>query len=656
MMDLDEKPVNVDLGMALKGVKREEIVNSKVGLERELEDCRSKCTELEERSKKAEEKCVVLELEIEKRKSEFELLEGRFSALEVKKFGIEDEVKILKRKHNELEKRITQLETENNVVGGEKGTGKVADLTEEGKITGLMIENNVLECEKKKAESETEVWKLKCRELELRVLELDKEISILRGGLRKQTTKASGLKDGLDVVAGLERFEAEDKMANDNETIHAATGFNSTCCSPLKGIGDLEVAGTPAIDMPSKQSKLFDGRRRVRKQLAFGEENSHSKKMAPSTPGVTRPPSFGIIDISDSEDELANKNVDTPRSESQPERMVRVSTDFSSVHTLGKENKKTSGNNLKRTLLDQSDEEDTSGYMGNFPFISTHKRRRASNIVATDSEGDSDDNIPICKRLTKHLRELNCDVVASNLNNFSVAATVSEGKLIGSATPRRRLVTLRKCNVENDPEQNSPSNSNNRRDNYHTGIPTNERIEKDNMEEDGSESDTEGESLDGFIVTDSDVPDGGDISSASEDVLDDNVDFNEVLSTIRRSRGRTVKWEFEADMLASFGKDLELCMKAVCALYRQQTSEEKVSKGTFYVNQRGFSQCDAFRGTTLAEFLTDGDPQGEVKKSVKELQEYYPRGPELCRTLAIHYSKQLFAIYKNQEDPLFVPS
>ena len=236
-MDLDEKPVNVDLGMALKGVKGEEIVNSKVGLERELEDCRSKCKELEERSKKAEEKCVVLELEIEKRKSEFELLEGKFSALEVKKFGIEDEVKILKRKHNELEK------TEKNVVGGEKGTGKVADLAEEGKITELMIENNVLECEKKKAESETEVWKLNCRELELRVLELEKEISVLRGGLRKQTTKASGLKDGLDVVAGSERFEVEDKMVNDNETIRAATGFNSACCSPLKGIGDLEVAG-----------------------------------------------------------------------------------------------------------------------------------------------------------------------------------------------------------------------------------------------------------------------------------------------------------------------------------------------------------------------------------------------------------------------------
>ncbi|XP_057463866.1 uncharacterized protein LOC130753720 [Actinidia eriantha] len=135
------------------------------------------------------------------------------------------------------------------------------------------------------------------------------------------------------------------------------------------------------------------------------------------------------------------------------------------------------------------------------------------------------------------------------------------------------------------------------------------------MEEDGSESYTEGESLGGFIVNGLDVYDGGDVS-ASEDVSDDNVNFDEVLSTIQRSRGFTVKWEFEVDMLAAFGKDLELCMKASVS----------------------------YRGTTLAEFLTDGDPQGEMKKSVKEQQEHDPKGPELCRTLATHYSKQLYAI------------
>ena len=57
--------------------------------ERELEDCRSKCKELEE-SKNAEEKCVVVESEIGKRKIEFESLESKFSGMEVIKIWIEE--------------------------------------------------------------------------------------------------------------------------------------------------------------------------------------------------------------------------------------------------------------------------------------------------------------------------------------------------------------------------------------------------------------------------------------------------------------------------------------------------------------------------------------------------------------------------------------
>lgn len=64
----------------------------------------------------------------------------------------------------------------------------------------------------------------------------------------------------------------------------------------------------------------------------------------------------------------------------------------------------------------------------------------------------------------------------------------------------------------------------------------------------------------------------------------------------------------------------------------------------------------SYRGSRLAEFLTDGDATGDVKKSAKELQEYDPNAVELCRKLATHYSKQLFEIYKNKEDALFLSS
>lgn len=64
----------------------------------------------------------------------------------------------------------------------------------------------------------------------------------------------------------------------------------------------------------------------------------------------------------------------------------------------------------------------------------------------------------------------------------------------------------------------------------------------------------------------------------------------------------------------------------------------------------------SYRGCTLAEFLTDGDPQGDLKKSVRELQAYDSNAVELCRDLATRYSKQLFQIYNSKEDPYFRPS
>lgn len=61
------------------------------------------------------------------------------------------------------------------------------------------------------------------------------------------------------------------------------------------------------------------------------------------------------------------------------------------------------------------------------------------------------------------------------------------------------------------------------------------------------------------------------------------------------------------------------------------------------------------RGSLLAEFLTDGDPHGPLKKSVEELEKHDPKALEYCSRLASHYSKQLFEIYKNKEDPYFLP-
>uniref|UniRef100_A0A6N2MGR1 Uncharacterized protein n=1 Tax=Salix viminalis TaxID=40686 RepID=A0A6N2MGR1_SALVM len=201
-------------------------------------------------------------------------------------------------------------------------------------------------------------------------------------------------------------------------------------------------------------------------------------------------------------------------------------------------------------------------------------KKRPANVIASDTESDEDDNAPISKLKRLHLQE-------------SIPHVVS----LDSVTPKSDDV-------------------------------------KDS-ESDDAGSESEGGSLDGFIVSDdtyvSDVDDasseseeksndGNDAFGLSDDGSDDDTDFGMILSRFHRSKDHKFKWEFEGDMLADFGKDPELCMKAVCALYRQQTDEEKHNKETLHYNGRGFSKFDA--PSKLAEFLIDGDPSGDLKKSV----------------------------------------
>lgn len=56
-----------------------------------------------------------------------------------------------------------------------------------------------------------------------------------------------------------------------------------------------------------------------------------------------------------------------------------------------------------------------------------------------------------------------------------------------------------------------------------------------------------------------------------------------------------MNWESEADTLSALGKDSALCMEAICALYRRQTSDERKSCTTLHANRRGFNQLDALR-------------------------------------------------------------
>ncbi|KAI9173501.1 hypothetical protein LWI28_002300 [Acer negundo] len=104
-------------------------------------------------------------------------------------------------------------------------------------------------------------------------------------------------------------------------------------------------------------------------------------------------------------------------------------------------------------------------------------------------------------------------------------------------------------------------------------------------------------------------------SSSSSSDSDDDVNSRQQVEK---------KWEYELDVILSLGNDDELCLKAVCALYRQQislgTSPRKLLSSTS--SSRGFNHLNILRGTTLAKFLVDGDPQGMLKKSVSELLQF----------------------------------
>ncbi|KAL9246673.1 hypothetical protein vseg_020178 [Gypsophila vaccaria] len=106
------------------------------------------------------------------------------------------------------------------------------------------------------------------------------------------------------------------------------------------------------------------------------------------------------------------------------------------------------------------------------------------------------------------------------------------------------------------------------------------------------------------------------------------------------------QWDYEADMVDDLEKNPEICMRAICALYRQH-----VTVGP----SKGFNEINAFRGKVLGKFLVDGDLHGGVKRSVAKLMEFDRDGANMCRRIVMDHTSRLFEIYKNKEDTHFAP-
>lgn len=151
------------------------------------------------------------------------------------------------------------------------------------------------------------------------------------------------------------------------------------------------------------------------------------------------------------------------------------------------------------------------------------------------------------------------------------------------------------------------------------------------------------------------VLDGSDGEQSSSSSDSDDFDFPNDSMVIKPTQANRIhkKWKSEADMVATLEKDEELRLRAVCALFGQQAAVQKSSNFMSTFQNQGFDKVDATRGTALVEFLTNGDPQGKLKKSTMELLADDPGGFRDCKRLTIKYSKQLFEMWQVKGDPLF---
>lgn len=146
--------MEVDNGVELEKTASKGFEYGGLKWEIEYQGC-IRCLGLDDRITKSNNKCLLLELDIDKKKSVIGSLEGKLGFMELKNLKIENEVRMLKQRNEELENSIRNHKEEDD------------------KLTQLMIENKVLECEKTKAVINMNAWKVKCIELEMKVMELE---------------------------------------------------------------------------------------------------------------------------------------------------------------------------------------------------------------------------------------------------------------------------------------------------------------------------------------------------------------------------------------------------------------------------------------------------------------------------------------------------
>lgn len=422
-------------------------------------------------------------------------------------------------------------------------------------------------------------------ELQRKIQSLEGELGDLRSKcceLERQANKIEGFhvqKEKSELEKQIAQLKEDYRVVSERE--HRAQEKIMSLLVPQKKCNEVDVWKRKCAELEVRVSQLE-------------EENSSLRGIKQDklqVASVGKPVLGLVIDISDSEEENIAKD------QGADEHVKKEGLDFNTEVSPKKSSNMMHFNqrNIHRA------EDDGEGNAANSLSTPTPKRKRAVRVVTSDSESDNDDdNIPIAKLKMRRLGvraqgiKQQCDAIQEDV------------------TPsRRHLVPLRVRDKRNDGPKESSSRdlaaqraTPDKKDKISRNRVTaccklgySDTEDDEKYESYDNKSESEGGSLGGFIVSGSDslqAESNSDDFSSEKHATSSDVDLDDILSNIRRERDAT-QWEYEADMLASLGKDPELCMKAVCAIYRQQTSEEKSIKGTILLNNRGFNSFDAKR-------------------------------------------------------------
>lgn len=92
-----------------------------------------------------------------------------------------------------------------------------------------------------------------------------------------------------------------------------------------------------------------------------------------------------------------------------------------------------------------------------------------------------------------------------------------------------------------------------------------------------------------------DEPDGLDSSDTGDSSGSSDIDVKSEIARLCRKVAEKKTWAFKADMMSALEREPELCMNAVCALYRKQLCKVESVSGSSLGMNLGFSQFDAPR-------------------------------------------------------------